>query len=96
MLCLCKKGGLGPCPFCSLADLLEAGKKAGLGPKHPLFPTRKGKAATAKAVIRALRLLMRRRLTEHSMRREGAQILARRYVPVPLIQFLGRWGPHGG
>ena len=90
--CICSRGYQGLCPYCTLDALLEVGKKRGLGPKHPLFPTRKGVAATARAVRLTLRLLSGRWLGEHSLRREGAQMYVRRFVALPLVQFLGRWG----
>ena len=90
--CLCPSGQAGPCPFCTLKDLLEARERDGFGPKDPLFPTRTGKAAGNKAVIKTLCRLLKRTVTEHSLRREGCQMLARRQVHLYLIQFLGRWG----
>ena len=35
---------------------------------------------------------MEKALSEHSLRRMGAQFYARRGVPLPVIQFIGRWG----
>ena len=47
---------------------------------------------TRQAVIGTLRRLIRRWLSDHSLRREGTRMYARRSVILPLIQFLGRWG----
>ena len=90
--CLCAAGLQGPCPYCAMASLLPARRAAGWGDKDPLFPTRRGRAPKAKAVVLSWRRLLNRRMTGHSTRREGAQLLARRDVPLYLIQFLGRWG----
>ena len=90
--CICDGDLAGPCPYCALASLLEARERAGLTGKDPLFPTRAGRAATAKAVCRTLSKLLGLRVTEHSLRREGAQLYARREVPLYLVQLLGRWG----
>ena len=90
--CICDSGLQGPCPYCALAAVLAAGAGAGLGPKDPLFPTRGGKAPEKKSVVRTLRRLLRMPASGHTLRREGAQMLARRGVFLYLIQFLGRWG----
>ena len=90
--CICGTGLLGPCPYCALVALIAARARADLGPKDPLFPTAGGRAAEAKSVVRSLRHLLKIAVTEHSLRREGAQLLARRGVHLFLIQFLGRWG----
>ena len=90
--CICATSLRGPCPFCSLALLLEARKRAGLGGKDPLFPDRQGRAASRRTVVQTLRRLLKVMATEHTMRREGSQLLARRGVLLYLIQFLGRWG----
>ena len=92
LTCLCDTDLAGPCPFCALVDLLHLHATAGYGPKDPLFPTRGGRAASSKAVIRTLCRLLGLRLTGHSLRREGAQLYARRGLFLYLIQFLGRWG----
>ena len=90
--CLCASGRRGPCPYCSLRALLKARRAAGLGKKDPLFPTRRGRAPKRSAVVKTLVALLKQKASEHTMRREGAQMLARRDVPMWLIQFLGRWG----
>ena len=90
--CLCDTGLQGPCPYCALERLLELRKAAGLGAKDPLFPTRRGVAPTPKAVVATLTRILGQRATEHTPRREGAQMLTRRDVPLYLTQFLGRWG----
>ena len=91
--CICQTETLGPCPFCSVSLLREQRAAKGLGPKDPLFPTKRGKAANQKAVVRTIRLVLQSPLSsEHTLRRSGAQWYARRLMPVYLIQFLARWG----
>ena len=76
-----------------MVRLLEVRGERGYGPKDPLFPGRKGRAPEKGVVVRAIRRITREpRANEHSLRRSGAQLLARRGVPLHLIQFLGRWG----
>ena len=90
--CICGQV-LGPCPFCGIRELLALRQERGLGPKDPLFPTTKGRAPKPKAVTATLRKVLQDELaTEHSMRRAGAQMYARRGLLLFLIQFLGRWG----
>ena len=90
--CLCPTAVPGPCPYCVLRKALELGSALGLDGKDPLFPDAKGRAPTRRRVIKAMNEYLRsRRLSEHSMRRAGAQMLARRGVPPWIIQFLGRW-----
>ena len=57
-----------------------------------MFPNRRGQAAERRTVVRTLRRLLAMPATEHSMRREGSQLYARRGLVLYLIQFLGRWG----
>ena len=59
----------------------------GYSEKHPLFPNAKGKALTpqaARAII--CRGCGAAGMTEHSMRRMGAQFYARRGVHLSIIQ----------
>ena len=90
--CLCDADLSGPCPHCSLNTLLEARAAAGYGPKDPLFPTKAGIAPDRQAVVRTWRALLDIKATEHTSRREGAQMYTRREMPLWLTQFLGRWG----
>ena len=91
--CLCASEYQGPCPYCSLRDLLTLRVKEGLGPKDPLFPSRSGSAASRDAAVRTIRVIVGLPdANEHSPRRAGSQMLARRFIPLFLIQFLGRWG----
>ena len=90
--CTCDSGVAGPCPYCSLKYLLELRAAEQLGGKDPLFPTKRGQAAGTRAVIRTIRRVLDCPLaTEHSLRRSGAQLYARRGMAVCLIQFLVRW-----
>ena len=91
-MCSCGRFS-GPCGFCDLREVLRYRQAMGWGPKDPLFPTRQGRAPTSKTVIRALRkVLALPGATEHTLRRMGAQLLARRGLHLYLIQFFGRWG----
>ena len=83
----------GPCPFCVLEMVLVRRKALSLGPKDPLFPTARGRSPSSKNMVKTIRTVTGlERATEHSLRRCGAQLLARRGLPLYLIQFLGRWG----
>ena len=81
------------CPVHALERVLHARAQRGMDGKMPLFPTLGGSTPTRRAVISTLRHLAGdKRLTEHSMRRMGAQYYARHGVPTAFIEFLGRWG----
>ena len=81
------------CPVHALCRVLDERRRRGIGPKGQLFPLAGGQAPPRRAVIATLRKLARHgHLTEHSMRRMGAQYYARRGVPTAVIEFLGRWG----
>ena len=93
------------CPSCRLRELLARRLAAGALPSDPLFVDCAGAACTAKGVVAGWRALLRtvtfrndvgetvaREVGGHSMRRTGAQWLARRGLPLWGIQYLGRWG----
>lgn len=84
--------GRAMCPVHALARLKEKAIAGGFTPKHPLIPGSSGRALSAAAARRLLRDASGAPLTEHSLRRMGAQLYARRGVPLPIVQFLGRWG----
>ena len=90
--CLCDSGLEGPCPFCSLKELMDARAAAGYGPEDPLFPTREGRAPERRAVVQTWRAILGIEAGEHTSRREGVQLYTRRGVFLFLTQFLGRWG----
>ena len=85
--------GRSTCPVHALARVIE--RRGGLGAtdKHPLFCGRNLAALTPGsarlAICRACRCVG---MSEHSMRRMGAQYYARRGVPLATIQHIGRWG----
>ena len=65
----------------------------GLTGKHPLFPGSGGLALTAAMATQAIcRACRTEGMSEHSLRRMGAQFYARRGVPLAIIQHIGRWG----
>jgi len=81
------------CPSHAAARILGRLAAAGLSSKHPLFPGRGGQALTADAARQAIcRACSSPGMSEHSMRRMGAQFYARRGVPLAIIQHIGRWG----
>ena len=68
------------------SDLDDAGKL-------PLFPNLRGLAKSASEVRGQLRVVLGSpSVSEHSLRRMGAQFYARRGVGLAIIQHLGRWG----
>ena len=85
-------GALEICPVHGLRRVLAEREQLGLGPKHPLFPRKDGRATTSRAVCASYRMLLHVMVTEHSFRREGAQFYARHGVQEGIIQFLGCWG----
>ena len=61
--------------------------------KAVMFGTESGRARTSNEMRAHLRATLRcHRVTEHSLRRMGAQFYARHGVSVALIQHIGRWG----
>ena len=86
-------GGEALCPVHALVRVLRECRRRGISRKGPLFPRCDGAAPSSSAVVSTLRAVAQTNLlTEHSMRRMGAQFYARRNVPTKYIQFLGRWG----
>ena len=93
--CCCKQGDLGRriCPVHALDRVLARRRLHGSTGKQPLFPGKCGRALTHGEARAAIRMACKEKmLTEHSLRRMGAQLYARRGVSLPVIQFLGRWG----
>ena len=91
LTCSCEHHA-GPCGYHSLRDTLRHRKARGWGGKDPLFPTARGAAPSSQSVTRSLRTVLKLPgATEHTLRRMGAQLLARRGLHLYLIQFLGRW-----
>ena len=85
--------GTRACPVHALKRVLAWRTEAGFGGKHPLFPSCDGLTVMSRGVVNTLRRIAdANSLSEHSMRRTGAQHYARHGVPLALIQFLGRWG----
>ena len=81
------------CPVCSLKRVLAARSALGLSDKHCVICDEHGQAVTARIMIQSLRRVTGvATVTEHSMRRAGAQHYASRGVALFVIQFLGRWG----
>lgn len=81
------------CPVHALVRLLAARAKHGLSGKHCLLSGREGGAVTARKTVATLRAVSKDlSVSEHSMRRAGAQFYARNGVVLFVIQFLGRWG----
>ena len=77
----------------ALARVLESRRSQGATGKDALMAARSGLATSRPAMIGTLRRVFGAGdLSEHSMRRLGAQYYARRGVATPLIQYLGRWG----
>ena len=85
--------GISTCPVHALVRVVQRRAGLGLSDKHPLFCGRGRMALTPGgarlAICRACRC---DGMTEHSMRRMGAQYYARRGVPLAVIQHIGRWG----
>ena len=85
--------GKSTCPVHALARVVLRRAGLGLTDKHPLFCGRGMMALTPGsarlAICRACRC---DGMSEHSMRRMGAQYYARRGVPLAVIQHIGRWG----
>ena len=85
--------GRSTCPVHALVRVIE--RRGGLGAtdKHPFFCGRNLAALTPGsarlAICRACRCVG---MSEHSMRRMGAQYYARRGVLLATIQHIGRWG----
>ena len=97
LICACQEkvptiGFVDVCPVHALARICVERERLGLSGKHPLFPQANGRASTVGGLCRTVSNILKGRITEHSFRRAGAQYYARRGVPVPVIQFLGRWG----
>ena len=91
----CKQGDLGSrlCPVHALGRLLHRRGAGGTVAKQPLIPGRSGQALTheeARTLIR--KACKEKTLSEHSLRRMGAQFYARRGIGLQVIQYLGRWG----
>ena len=83
----------GACPYCCLAEALDQHEALGFGPKHPLFPTLTGRAPSEKSVLATIRKVSGLATAgRHSLRRVGAKVHTRRFLPLYLTQFLGRWG----
>jgi hypothetical protein len=95
LVCACSKTAevtMNICPVHAMSRILEKRDELGLTPKHPLFPSKKGRASTVQGVCRTYSMILGTRLTEHSFRRAGAQYYAKRGIGIGLIQFIGRWG----
>lgn len=81
------------CPVCAVVRLLRVREGLGLGGKHCLVCDSVGCAISSGKMIETLKEVAKdKRLSEHSMRRAGAQYYARKGVALFIIQFLGRWG----
>ena len=81
------------CPVHALVRILQERDRRGWDGKFPLFPSARGAAPSRGGAVATLRRVTGAvRLTEHSLRRMGAQCYARRGVPMAHIEFLGRWG----
>ncbi|CAK0859757.1 unnamed protein product [Prorocentrum cordatum] len=81
------------CPVHALLRILQERDRRGWDGKFPLFPSGGGTAPSREGVVATLRRVAgAARLSEHSLRRMGAQYYARRGVPMAHIEFLGRWG----
>ena len=99
--CSCRRAGTGEiselgmkvCPVHAAARILAQRAKEGMHGKLPLFPGKGQKAMTPELARESIRRACREQaLSEHSLRRMGAQFYARRGVPLPVIQYIGRWG----
>jgi hypothetical protein len=96
--CSCAEGvpdalGMLTCPVHAVIRVLEARAAEGLTGKHPLFPGSGGQACTSAMVRRAIcRACSTEGMSDHSLRRMGAQFYAGRGVPMAIILHLGRWG----
>ena len=89
--------GTAICPAHALYRVLrrrgDDGQADVLAGKGPLFPGRGGRARTAADLRAKIRLATRSAgMSEHTLRRTGAQWYARRGVPLTIIQHIGRWG----
>ena len=81
------------CPVHALDRIARRRAGLGLTDKHPLFGGRGSRALTPCAARLAIcRACQCDGMTEHSLRRMGAQYYARRGVPLAVIQHIGRWG----
>ena len=85
--------GTSACPVHALDRIARRRAGLGLTDKHPLFGGRGSRALTPCAARLAIcRACQCDGMTEHSLRRMGAQYYARRGVPLAVIQHIGRWG----
>lgn len=81
------------CPVHALLRIMAARRRMGMSDQDALFPTPEGMASSRRGIIGSLRSVSgSSRLTEHSMRRMGAQYYARHGVSNSYIEFMGRWG----
>ena len=99
--CSCRAGpggawseiGAGACPVHAAHRILQRRASEGWTSKHPLFPGTRGQATTpAEARAKIRRACGEQALSEHSLRRMGAQFYARRGLQLSVIQYIGRWG----
>jgi len=85
--------GTSVCPVHALQRVLTRRTSAGYAGKHPLFPGRGGAALSPAEAVKMLRAgAGAPSLSQHSMRRMGAQFFARRGLALHVIQHMGRWG----
>lgn len=83
----------GLCPVGAMNKVLRARHVLGLGSKDILFATQQGSVVTHNGLRTAMKQVLGSDLvSEHSLRRSGAQHYARQGAPLREIQHLGRWG----
>ena len=96
--CVCRSGddlliGTRVCPVHALQRILGRQVVAGFTSKHPIVS---GSDGLALSPVKARRLIAQKlgtqALTEHSLRRMGAQFYERRGVSLSFVEVLGRWG----
>ncbi len=74
------------CPYHSLEKILRERDTIGLGPKDTLFVNNKGGLVSMKLVIDSMRLAVdKANVTEHSMRRAGAQYYTREGIELAVV-----------
>lgn len=85
-----------PCPACAVRRQIEVRKDQGATEEDLVFTDNRGGAVSKQAAAETLRVLLRAegpgRISGHSMRRTGAQLLTGAGVEPWLVEWFGRWG----
>ena len=97
LVCICGVRGRFsfPCVACRVEEQLAARQAQGAGQDDPLFPDEAGRFPTKEGSTRTLAIVfvpLEGRITGHSPRRMGAQLLAGLGIEEVVICWFGRWG----